>query len=80
MNKHKIFAFSFTLLFVYVNFRRTVKNMWFENDFKDVFPEVFYPYKKRYEINERPLHEEILNLKYNIKEDIAERRKLNTKN
>ncbi len=63
---------------IYFQFRDKVGVYVIENDFKDVFPEVFYPWKERYrpkDIDETMI-ECLLSLKKNDKEDIVKRRKL----
>jgi hypothetical protein len=39
---------SFCVLSFYVFFCRKANDLWFENDFRKVFPEIFAPYSKRY--------------------------------
>lgn len=66
----------------YIQIRRKTKDLWFDNDFKDIFPEVFSPWTERYKTKDDDISisDCILSLKHKVKEDIAERRKLNAKN
>lgn len=73
--KHSIII---TLLYFFL--RNKVNIYWINNDFKDIFPEVFYPWRLRYERSENnDLFTSISSLKYDIKENIVENRKSNKK-
>ncbi len=65
------------LSFIYIFFCRKAKDLWFENDFRQTFPEIFSPYTRRFDMLEK---EETIMEVYNslrrIEElDIVSRRK-----
>lgn len=46
--KTKLFFYSSTYFIIYCFARKKAKDLWFDNNFKDVFSEIFYPTKNRY--------------------------------
>lgn len=76
INKKMIFKSVFMTM-AYIHIREKVNIYWVKNDFKDIFPEVFTPWKERYIKREDDieLHDCILSLRKNPTEDIVERRK-----
>ena len=76
INKKTLLKTAFFAM-TYIHIREKVNIYWVKNDFKDIFPEVFTPWKERYikKEDDEELHECILSLRKNPTEDIVERRK-----
>lgn len=73
IKRHK-FHFIF-MGFLYAGVRRKANDLWFDNDFKDVFPDIFYPYRDRYEDPKMCIIQELSKQRYNPQEDIVLSRK-----
>lgn len=78
--KYTYIKHSIIITLIYFFIRNKVNIYWINNDFKDIFPEVFYPWRLRYEKSDNTeLLTCIRSFKYEIKENIVENRKSNKK-
>lgn len=46
--KNKFIVYSLVYLGIYKLFRLKIKDLWYDNDFKEIFSEIFYPYRRRF--------------------------------
>ncbi len=62
--------------FMYIYLCRKSNDLWFDNDFREIFPEIFSPYKRRYDDeNDENILDVYAQLKKNEDMDIISKRR-----